>query len=223
MTEPALILHGTPRDETPTGQKSAPLENPAARATAREDLSLAPDVPQTTARAQNSNRSSPQVIAPDPDQDPRAFWAAVAGVEPDRLVFPPARGGGSATALLHRHPRIEALVHRALHLWRCVWFGPHLADPPARPIAPLNLAPWTHDLLSDPRKARGARGTPHLWDRLIGYLSHPDTRFETHAWRMRRRAQAHYAERFRAGRALLAGRSAPEDRTSREAKDDPHV
>ena len=143
----------------------------------------------------------------DPASDPRAFWASVAGVAPDQLVFPraPSRLLRRWTRWLDTHPRIDAYLARARRPWRILWFGPHHPDPAPLPPTPVNLAPWTNHLLPHSDETPDKSGLARLRDRLLWHLSHPATRFETHAWRCRSRADMQPAWRLRTLRNTLAG------------------
>ncbi len=145
---------------------------------------------------------------PDPDTDPRAFWACVAGVAPEQLLFAtdphPLRRRRSRW--LERRPRVHAALTRALHLWRLFWFGPHHPDPAPMPPVPLNLAPWTNRLLAHPDDAGDAPVGARLRDRLLWCLSHPATRYETHAWRCAARTDRSPAQRLESLRRSLAGK-----------------
>lgn len=157
-----------------------------------------PEDLQTTAEA--------AMNIPDPDTDPRAFWAAIAGVAPDQLIFPPAPGALQRRWIRWRtqHPRIEAGLARALRLWRIVWFGPHHPDPAPMPAIPINLAPWTNQPLAHHYDAGDAPA--RIRDRLLWSLSHPVTRYETHAWRCAARTDTALSLRIKTMRCTLAGK-----------------
>ena len=148
----------------------------------------------------------PDPIA-DPAIDPRDFWAAVTGVRQDQLIVPPG-----PSPLMHRwtrwrrtYPRLDAFAARTQRLWRIFWFGPHHPDPPSLPVTPLNLAPWTNRLLPHPDETGNRIGLVRLYDRSLWHLSHPATRFETHAWRCKARAEAPLSGRLHCLRRTLTG------------------
>ena len=144
----------------------------------------------------------------DPVTDPRAFWASVAGVAPDQLVFAPApsRLKQRWTRWRDTHPRTGAGVARMLRFWRILWFGPHHPDPVPLPVTPLNLAPWINTLLPEPRLIPGRPRLSRLADHLLWHLAHPATRYETCAWRSAARAERPLIWRLRSLRNTLAGR-----------------
>ena len=110
------------------------------------------------------------------------------------------------TTWLARHPRIRTAATRAQHLWRIFWFGPHHPDPAPLPRTPLNLAPWTNQLLPHPDDGPDRPVLIRLHDRILWHLSHPATRFETHAWRRNARADAALPWHLHRLRRTLAGK-----------------
>ena len=170
-------------------------------------LPSAPRPPQAAPSQDLRIAAHATMTAPDPMADPRAFWAAVAGIAPEHLVFAPG-----PSPLLHRwtrwletHPRTGAFAARTLRLWRILWFGPRHPDPACLPRTPLNLAPWTNRLLPDPRVTPGGSRLSRFGHYLLWHLSHPHTRYETHAWRCKARARLQPAWRLRCLRNTLAG------------------
>lgn len=207
-----------PHQQTgPVPDEPQTLRNPAQDQGAQDPASAPrPDLPSAPCPPQDAppqdqhaaKTTDLALIPPDPDTDPRAFWAYVAGVAPDQLIFAP-----QPSPLLRRwaawrcaHPRTDTLLARGLHLWRIFWFGPRHPAPAPLPRTPLNLAPWTNQLLPHPAETPHRSGPARLRDYSLWYLSHPGTRFETHAWRCSRRADIALGWRIEALRNTLAGK-----------------
>lgn len=149
----------------------------------------------------------PTLIPPDHVTDPRAFWASLSGVDPDQLIFPPPPSSLECrrNTWMQKHPRLGSFRARLLRLWRKLWFGPQHPEPAHRPAIPINIAPWTNQRLPHPNEDRSTTLLLRFLDRLLWSLSHPETRYETHAWRCRRRIGTQPFWRLRHLRNILAG------------------
>ena len=196
------------RNEPQALRNRSQTQGPKDLAAQGKKLPSASRSPQTAAAQDHCDPPRAAMKAPDPMADPRNFWASVAGVTPDQLVF--ASGPGFFARGWIRwfgnRPWISAGPAHLLRLWRVFWFGPRHPDPPLLPPTPLNLAPWTNQILPDPRVTPAGSAIARLRDRLFWRLSHPATRYETHAWRYRVRANVQLVWRLKNLRNTLLGR-----------------
>ncbi len=186
----------------------APAQSAKGPAMQGEELPPAPRPPQAAPPQDRCDTTRPAMTVPNPLVNPYVFWAAVAGIAPEHLIFPPGPSPlrRRCTRWLENHPRIGAGAARIVRLWRIVWFGPRHPDPAPLPLTPLNLAPWTNQRLAGPEALSDGSRLSRFRDLLFWHLSHPATRFESHAWRCKTRADAQLAWRLRTLRNTLAGR-----------------
>ena len=197
------------RHEPQTPRNPAQTQGPKVQVAQGENLPTAPRQPQTATVQDHYNSSRAAMSSLDPMIDPFSFWASVADVTPDQLVFAPGHSPRSRrrTHWLGNRLWISAGPARVLRFWRIFWFGPRHPNPPLLPPTPLNLAPWSNQLLPNPRVTPAGSAVTRFRDRLLWHLSHPGSRYETHAWRCEVRANVQLIWRLKTLQNTLAGRS----------------
>ncbi len=126
---------------------------------------------------QTAEKEEGPALKPAPDNiDARCIWDGLPGVPFEALDFEPTRG---------------PLLRRGM------------ASEPAMPV-PLNLRPWSTDLLSRPHMRRG--GIMGALDLADWYLTSPASRHEIYAWRRRARLESPLRWHLHRLRAVLRDR-----------------